>query len=355
MKLKAVFFCGHQSQYGLAHLIPLTDEFDIKVVIIGTDARWNVFRQKLIGEAYYANPSDTYLFNILKSLAKKIIPAKAITLFRSDYRKPEINNIQEILRLRHIELWEIFDVNSENSVDRLKKIDANLFISAAYPQIFSKTLLNVPHMGAVNFHPSLLPKYRGAHPHFWQILHGEKEGGVTAHFMTENIDDGDIIAQLSFPIEDSTYADLYRKIIKYTPQLVREIGTFFKSQTMQTIPQRANDSTCYRNDREIHHRIFWNIHTSQEINNLIRTGSAFCFFRGKKIIFNSSYVTESNRNLTNGGRVENGAIVDVGKNSLTVKTMDGCINIKEIKGRYRHLSYLQWAKSVNLYIGEKFD
>jgi methionyl-tRNA formyltransferase len=347
MGVKIAFFCGHKSPYGLAHLTPLINEFDVKVVIIGTEERWKIFHRNLGGKVYYEPRRDNYLFLVVKIVVRWVVKLLAA------YRK--LKDVRQLLRFRHIELWEIFDVNSENAIQRFKELDVDLFISAAYPQIFSKYVLDIPKLGAVNFHPALLPAYRGAHPHFWQIVNGEREGGITAHFMTESIDDGDIIAQLSFPIEDCTYLELYEMIIKHTHQLVREVQIFFEMQTTQARPQRAEDATYYRNDREIHGRVFWHIHTSEEIYNLIRTGRAFCFFKGKKVIFASSYKTKSNRNLTNGVRVESGTIVDVGKDSVSVKTIDGCINIKEIKKGRKNLSFLQWAKVMNISIGEKFD
>ena len=349
MAIKIAFFCGHESRYGLAHLEPLIDKFDVRVVVIGTYERWEIFRQMLGGKVYY-EPRD---YVLSKSLAKNILPAWAIKLLRGDFRK--INSIRRMLQSKNIPLWEIFDVNHEDSIETFKELDVELFVSAAYPQIFSKAILNIPNKGAVNFHPSLLPKYRGAHPHFWQIVNGEKEGGITAHFMTENVDDGDIIAQLPFPIDDCTYSELYEMIIQYTDPMVNDVRTFFETQTSQAKAQDSEDATYFRNNREIHSRIFWNIHTSREIYNLVRSGSAFAIFRGSKVVFTSSYATISNRNLTNGVRVENGTIVDIGKDSISVKTVDGCINFKEMKTGRNTMSFLQFARRKNIHAGERFE
>ena len=350
MGVKIAFFCGHKSPYGLAHLAPLIKEFDVNVVVMADEERWKIFHDRLVGKVYYEPRSNNFLFLVAKILLRWF--DKLLELL-AEYRT--FKDVQRLLRRKHIELWEISDVNSENAIERLKKLDVDLFVSAAYPQIFSENILDIPRLGAVNFHPALLPKYRGAHPHFWQIVNGEKEGGMTAHFMKESIDAGDIIAQVSFPINDCTYPELYEKIIKQTHQLVREVRIFFEARTTRARPQKMEGATYYRNEREIHLRVFWNIHTSEEIYNLIRTGKAFCFFKGKRVVFASSYVTESNRNLTNGVRVESGTIVDVGKDSFSVKTIDGCINIKEIKKGRRTLSFLQWARIMNMCIGEKFD
>jgi methionyl-tRNA formyltransferase len=347
MEIKAVFFCGHQSPYGIAHLEPVIHAFDVQVVIIGTSERWKGFRQHLNGKTYYQPGRQRTTFSL-----SKILPQRAASLLRH-YRI--LAGMNRMLRAKSIGLWRVFDVNSEDNIRELKELDVDLFLSAAYPQIFSKRLLEIPRLGAVNFHPSLLPKYRGAHPHFWQIVNGESQGGITAHFMTEKIDDGNIISQLSFPIDGCTYSELYEKIIECTPQIVSETCSFFQEEGRPGQLQAAQDATYYRNDRDIHSRIFWSIHTSAEIQNLIRTGKAYSFFRGKNVVFISSYVTASNRNLTNEVRVESGTIIDVGKDSLVIKTIDGCINIKEIRMQMRNLSFIQWANAMKIFIGEKFE
>jgi methionyl-tRNA formyltransferase len=129
----------------------------------------------------------------------------------------------------------------------------------------------------------------------------------------------------------------------------------FFEKDMQALPQDSSNATFFRNNREIHRRIFWNIHSSQEIYDLIRTGQGFCFFRNRKVVFLSAYMSESNRNLTNNVRVESGTIVDVGKDSISIKTIHGCINVKELQEGGKRFSFLEWARKKNLYIGEKFE
>lgn len=347
MNLKVAFFCGHKSPYGLAHLAPIIDSFDVKVVILGSEQRWSFFQEKLTGKVYHKPYSDHYFLTIVKNIIKVFVNMYS----RYQGRK----NIQRLLGKKNIDQWEVYDINSSDFIQKLGDLNVDLCISAAYPQIFSRQILEIPKLGAINFHPSLLPRYRGAHPHFWQIVNGEREGGITAHFMTENIDNGDVIAQIAFPIDDCTYSELYKKIIEHTPRLVEKVHLFFEEQKERAIPQKTEDASYYKNDREIHTRIFWNLHSSQDIHNLIRTGKAFCFFNGIKVIFCTSYIAESNRNLTNNVRVESGTIVDFGKDSMAVKTMDGCINIKELKVGRKKMSYLHWAKIKNASIGEKFD
>ena len=84
---------------------------------------------------------------------------------------------------------------------------------------------------------SLLPKYRGPSPFFWIIAKGETVSGVTAHFMTEKIDGGDIIAQSKFPILGYTYSELVRKSIEETPRLIKQVYRFFSEGNKEPVKQ----------------------------------------------------------------------------------------------------------------------
>ncbi len=352
--MKAVFFCGDQSRYGIEHLIPLLESrFQISKVIIATPERWKIFRQSLQGEKYYEE-KEFFNWNI-KSLAKAILPAKVITLLRSLRSKSTNINIKSICNQRNISLTEVFDVNDAKFCDDLKKEEYDLFISAAYPQIFLTNLLKIPMKGAVNFHPSALPRCRGAHPHYWALAKGEQYGGVTAHFMTEKIDDGDIIAQTKIPISRYNYADHYGRIEKETPQLVKKVEDYFFGTGTKPIPQDLEERTYFRNDRAIHHRIFWNFHAAKQIYNMSRAGNAFFFLRGEEIILTKAYTSEKNRNMTNQVVVENGAVIDFSQDAVVVKTLKGFINIQAVQFRNRSLSWQKWADKSKIRIGLKME
>ena len=86
-------------------------------------------------------------------------------------------------------------IKRPEAVAELKQYDADLFVVAAFGQILSKEILEMPRLGCINIHASLLPKYRGAAPIQWSIIDGEKETGVTIMQMNEGLDTGDILTQ----------------------------------------------------------------------------------------------------------------------------------------------------------------
>ena len=90
---------------------------------------------------------------------------------------------------------EVPDVNAPACVAALRKLDLDVILSVAAPQIFKEPLLSVPRWGCINSHSGPLPRYRGMMPTFWQMFYGEKQIGVTVHRMTKNIDGGEILRQ----------------------------------------------------------------------------------------------------------------------------------------------------------------
>ncbi|MGD1020422.1 MAG: methionyl-tRNA formyltransferase [Verrucomicrobiia bacterium] len=105
----------------------------------------------------------------------------------------------------------------------MKAAQPDLVIVVAYGQILPKSLLEIPRLGCVNVHTSLLPRWRGAAPIQYAILHGDRETGVTTMYMDEHMDTGDIILQRSEPIRaDDTSATLHERLAKLGAELLVE-------------------------------------------------------------------------------------------------------------------------------------
>ena len=98
-------------------------------------------------------------------------------------------------------------------VEELHKYQADVAVVAAYGQILSKEILDMPRLGCINIHASLLPKYRGAAPIQWSILNGDKITGITTMQMGVGLDDGDILMQKEVPIsKEDTGGTLFEKM-----------------------------------------------------------------------------------------------------------------------------------------------
>jgi len=112
---------------------------------------------------------------------------------------------------------------SKELIEEVKNLNPDLIISCYYRKIFPRELLEVPSLGIINIHPSLLPYYRGPVPTAWAILNGESEFGITIHKVDSGIDTGDILVQQKYKIgEDETGYELYLRAMKLGADLFSE-------------------------------------------------------------------------------------------------------------------------------------
>lgn len=98
--------------------------------------------------------------------------------------------------------FRVENINDTKFIEFLKeRIKPDLIVSISFSQILKKEVLDIPALGCINIHSGRLPDYRGMLPTFWAMVNGEKEIGVTIHYINEKIDEGDIIVQLGVPID----------------------------------------------------------------------------------------------------------------------------------------------------------
>ena len=118
-------------------------------------------------------------------------------------------------------------------------------VVVAFGQILRKSVLEIPPLGCVNIHASLLPKYRGAAPIQWAIIDGEKETGITTMMMDEGIDTGDILEKVIIPIEDDETGDsLHDKLSQAGAKLIISTLNKVEQGTIIKTPQ-TEEGTCY--------------------------------------------------------------------------------------------------------------
>jgi methionyl-tRNA formyltransferase len=116
----------------------------------------------------------------------------------------------------------------------------DLFVLASYGRILPDALLRVPRLGALNVHPSLLPKYRGATPIQSTILNGDSETGVSIMLMDAGMDTGDLVLQRTAPIGDAeTYGELHDRLAEFGAELLGEVLDLAERGTLEGHPQRG--------------------------------------------------------------------------------------------------------------------
>ena len=137
-----------------------------------------------------------------------------------------------------LEVFQPEKIKRSESVEVLKKYDADVFVVAAFGQILSKEILEMPKYGCINIHASLLPMYRGAAPIQWAILNDEKIAGVTIMQMDEGLDTGDMLLKGEVDIDIEDTADtLHDKLKVLGADLIVEALSKLEKGELKAVPQ----------------------------------------------------------------------------------------------------------------------
>ena len=144
-----------------------------------------------------------------------------------------------VCRMHGVPLSKLARINTPEVLEELRAIEPEIIFSLGSPKIFGPELLALPSKGCLNIHSSLLPRYRGVNPNFWVLANGEEVTGVTIHYMTPQIDAGDILFQERILIgEKWSLHDLYLKVIECGSNL---IATCLKTLCSNTVPELKNE------------------------------------------------------------------------------------------------------------------
>ncbi len=228
-----------------------------------------------------------------------------------------------------LSVYQPENVNSKESVEKIKSLKPDFIVVAAYGQIIRKDILAIPKYDIINVHASLLPKYRGAAPINWAIVNGEKETGITIMEIQEGLDTGDMILQESFKIkEDDDASKVHDRLAKLGGKLIKEAIVGIVDGSLNRKKQNDNESSYAPMLSKESGRIDWN-KSSVEIRNLIRGfkpwPSAFTDYKGDMMKIHWAEISDLNLD----GKP--GEIVKVDKESIYVKTGDGVLRLVEIQ------------------------
>ncbi|MBF8149553.1 hypothetical protein ITJ86_06565 [Winogradskyella sp. F6397] len=183
------------------------------------------------------------------------------------------SKIESIANNNSIDFIRTENVNSKNIKKLLIATEPDLLVSVHLRKILDKEIFSIPTYGAINFHPSLLPKYRGLSPQHQTIIHGDLESGVSVHFIEETVDTGDIVAQTKIPIKPEDYiSDFQLKMLTvYKSIIITAVDRISKTEFIPIVQNQSEISYFHAlklKDREI---VFSK--TKTEALNLIRAVS----------------------------------------------------------------------------------
>ena len=228
--------------------------------------------------------------------------------------------------------------NNIEFIDEIKSLNPDVICVVAYGKILPEEILNIPKLGCINVHGSLLPKYRGAAPIQWAILNGDKETGVTTMYMDKGMDTGDMILKEKVTIgEDETTGELWDRLSKIGGELLVKTLEQIEARTAPREKQGEDYTMAPMLNKDMA-KIDWENKSAIEVKNLVRglnpIMGAYTFWNGKKIKFWKVDIAKENEIMVdNLETLKNGTVVVSNpKDGLYIKTKNGIIKVLEIQG-----------------------
>jgi len=214
-------------------------------------------------------------------------------------------------------------------LEKIIALNPDLFVVVAYGYILPGSVLSIPRMGAINIHPSLLPKYRGPAPIQWAIINGEQETGVTTMWMDEGMDTGEILLSARVAIEpDETFQSLQHRLSRLGAELLLDTLDELKSERLAGKRQSPLEATYAPVLKKEDGRIDWT-RDAKSLDAFIRGinpwPGAFTFLYGKRLkIFKARPVKKHSHEKP-------GTVLDGFPGELNVATGKGILSLKEVQ------------------------
>jgi methionyl-tRNA formyltransferase len=240
-------------------------------------------------------------------------------------------------------------VKTEALPTLLRSWAADLGVVAAYGRILPRAVLELPRLGCINVHASLLPRYRGAAPIQWALLRGEATTGVTIMRMNERMDEGDILLQQATPIgSDETHGALQTRLAMVGAAALMTALDDLYAGTLTATPQDHARATLAPMIRKEQGAIDWRLPAAvlaRQVRGFNPWPSAYTTLRDKLLKIHVAHVESG------GG--EAGRVVDV-SDRIRVATGDGLLAIEtlQLEGR-KPLPARDFARGGGLAVGER--
>lgn len=262
---------------------------------------------------------------------------------------------KDFVKNKGLNFIEYTDLKAPDFLQKIKDLNIDLGVVCSFNYKIPEELLNSVKDGFINLHPSLLPEYRGANPYSRVILNKEKVTGVTLHHMNNEFDRGDIILQLTCPIEEyETMGSLFNKTNDMCVEMLIATLKEYEVRQLPAIPQKQGNFITA--DTITDQETFINYNNSAEdIERQVRALNPFIlattFFRHTSVRIMKVEVVKKHYS----DNIPNGTIVKVKDNNIIVKTGKDGIAIKVLQfGSYFAGDSTDFIKLIHPKEGERF-
>lgn len=243
--------------------------------------------------------------------------------------KMQMPPVKECALQHGIEVFQPVKVKAPEAVEQLKKYGADVYVVAAFGQILSQEVLDIPRYGCLNIHASLLPGYRGCAPANWVILNGEKETGVTIMQLDAGVDTGDMLAKTVVPIEDEdTDISLEEKLSAAGSALIVEVLKDVEKGNLS--PEKQPEETCFyaKMLTKSMGRIDWSKGADEidrQVRGLYSWPGAYTSYNGKMLKVWKAVPVQGQT------QAEAGCVEEVTKDAILVSTGNGLLKLLEVQ------------------------
>lgn len=256
--------------------------------------------------------------------------------------------VKELALQNNLTIYQPLKVREADFVQMVREMAPEAIIVAAFGQLLPKSLLDIPPLGCINVHASLLPKYRGAAPIQYAIIDGDMETGVTIMYMDVQIDTGDMILQAKTPITpEETGGSLHDKLALLGADSLIEALEKIAAGTADRVVQDDSKATYVKMLDKNMGNIDFTV-SAEQIERLIRGlnpwPSAYTFLDQKTLKLWKAVAEDYNYNSENSDASDNsnvsdkinsnakpGEIIEIRKDAIVVMTGRGALAIKELQ------------------------
>ncbi|MGB5812007.1 MAG: methionyl-tRNA formyltransferase [Polyangiales bacterium] len=254
-----------------------------------------------------------------------------------------------------LDIWQPTKVRTAEFAARLRDLDADVGVVVAYGRILPREVLDAPRHGCVNVHASLLPRWRGAAPIQWAIVHGDSETGVTLMQMDEGMDTGPVLATAPTPIErNDDAASLTARLSTLGAALLAEQLPLYVRGELTPVPQDDARATMAPLLDKANGRIDWN-RSSRRVHDQIRGMNpwpgAHTTLEGRRVkVHRAQYSTLDPESAVPG------QVVALDPEAVLVACAEGTIELHEIQesGRKR-LDAQAFISGRSVKVGDRFS
>jgi methionyl-tRNA formyltransferase len=236
--------------------------------------------------------------------------------------------------------------------DRLRAFLPEVSVVVAFGQILPNAVLEIPKRGSINFHASLLPRYRGAAPIPWALIRGEMETGLTTFLMDEGMDTGPILFQERIQIDpEETAGELAQRLSRLGAELL--LKTLAELDRLRPLPQRHSEATVAPRLKKEDGLLDWS-QPARSLVNRIRgcnpwPGGVSATPAGRLLIWRASYLAEP-------AAAPPGSLVRSGGGTLAIATGDGLLLPRQVQPENRRaMAWEEFLRGARLTPGARFE